>query len=70
MSTGQTLLQFPAFAEAVDNCDKVLRPLGLHIFDILTVKGEPIFTNILYSIVGITVMQVNKFFITVNKIYN
>ncbi|KAG7203855.1 hypothetical protein KM043_017909 [Ampulex compressa] len=55
---GEKLLKFPIFAEAIQNCDSVLKPRGLNIYEILTSKRKEVFDNILNSFVGIAAVQI------------
>lgn len=53
-------MRFPIFAKAIHKCDKVLKPHGIDIIDIITNKDKKIFDNILNSFVGIAAIQVWK----------
>lgn len=52
-------MRFPIFAKAIHKCDKVLKPHGIDIIDIITNKDKKIFDNILNSFVGIAAIQVD-----------
>lgn len=62
---GMDLLKIPIFAEAINKCDIILKPLGVDIKNILTNLSPGIFDNILHSFVGIAAVQV-----WINKIMN
>lgn len=55
---GKGLLDLPIFAETVERCDKVLRPKGLDIYDILTSDDATLFDDIVNAFVGIITIQV------------
>lgn len=55
---GEALMRFPIFAKAIHKCDKVLKPHGIDIVDIITNKDKKVFDNILNSFVGIAAIQV------------
>lgn len=55
---GKGLLDIPIFAETVERCDKVLRPKGLDIYDILTSDDTTLFDDIVNAFVGIITIQV------------
>ncbi|XP_046415450.1 fatty acid synthase-like isoform X1 [Neodiprion fabricii] len=55
---GENLLMIPAFAKTVRKCDKVLKPHGVDIVNILTNKDPKSFDNIIRSRVGITTIQI------------
>lgn len=56
--TGDALLQIPVFAEAINKCDRVLKPRGIDIVRIITEKDPKMFDNIVNSFVGIAAIQV------------
>lgn len=61
---GKGLLDIPVFANAIERCDKVLKPKGVDIYDILTSDDPTLFDNIVNAFVGIIAVQVrisNKF---------
>jgi len=55
---GADLMKLPIFANAINKCDNVLKPLGVNIKYILTSQDQQIFDNILNSFVGIAAIQV------------
>ncbi|XP_051160333.1 fatty acid synthase-like [Leptopilina boulardi] len=55
---GEALLQIPIFAQAIEKCDKVLKPRGIDIFRIITEKDPKMFDNIVNSFVGIAAIQI------------
>lgn len=55
---GRDLLKFPVFAAAIAKCDRVLRPKGIDIKEIITTSDPAVFDNILYCFVGIASIQV------------
>ncbi|XP_051160200.1 fatty acid synthase-like [Leptopilina boulardi] len=55
---GEALLQIPIFAQAIEKCDKVLKPKGIDIFRIITEKDPKMFDNIINSFVGIAAIQI------------
>ncbi len=55
---GKGLLDIPVFSQAVDRCDKVLRPRGIDIYHILTSDDHTLFNNIVHAFVGIITIQV------------
>lgn len=57
---GHELLEIPIFAEVVERSDKVLRPKGIDIYNILTSEDPSIFDNIVHSFVGIITIQVRN----------
>ncbi|KAJ8675796.1 hypothetical protein QAD02_011582 [Eretmocerus hayati] len=54
---GEALLRLPVFAEAIRQCDEILKPLKVDIYNILTSKDDTCYT-ILNSFVGITAVQI------------
>lgn len=52
------LMQFKPFRDAIDKCDKVYRPLGLDIKNIISSKDPETFNDILNSFVGIVACQI------------
>lgn len=63
---GQDLLKFPVFAAAIEKCDRVLRPKGIDIREIITTSDPAVFDNILYCFVGIAAIQVKLILKTYN----
>ncbi|XP_054279479.1 fatty acid synthase-like [Macrosteles quadrilineatus] len=55
---GKELMKIPEFASSIIRCDKVLRPKGLDIVDILSSDVATTFDNILNCFVGITAVQI------------
>lgn len=55
---GEGLLDLPIFADTVAKCDKVLKPKGIDIYEILTSDDPIIFSNILNAFIGIITIQV------------
>ena len=55
---GTDLMKLPVFANAINKCDIILKPLGVDIKYILTSQDPTIFDNILNSFVGIAAVQV------------
>ncbi|KAJ8667374.1 hypothetical protein QAD02_009036 [Eretmocerus hayati] len=55
---GNALLRISSFANTVQKCDEILRPVGVDIYQVLTSEDESTFENILNSFVGITVIQI------------
>ncbi len=56
---GQGLLDIPVFAKVVNECDKILRPKGIDIYEILLSDDPTIFDDIKNAFVGIITIQVN-----------
>lgn len=57
---GAQLLRIPIFAKAIEKCDRVLRPLGVDIMNVMTSLDPTVFDNIINSFVGISAIQVCK----------
>ena len=55
---GKGLLDIPVFANAIDRCDKVLKPRGVDVYNILTSEDPAIFDDIVNAFVGIIAVQV------------
>ncbi|CAH0727210.1 unnamed protein product, partial [Brenthis ino] len=55
---GETLMRIPIFNEAIQICDKALKPKGLDIIKIICDKDGTIFDNILHCFVGIAAIQI------------
>ncbi|KOB52382.1 Uncharacterized protein OBRU01_25989, partial [Operophtera brumata] len=55
---GVQLMRIPIFAAAILRCDKVLKPKGIDIVEIITSNDEKTFDNILNAFVGITAIQI------------
>ena len=55
---GKSLMRLPIFAESIKKCDRVLKPHGVDIYNILMNPDKTIFDNILNSFVGIAAVQV------------
>ncbi|XP_060835401.1 fatty acid synthase-like [Rhopalosiphum padi] len=55
---GIDLMKLPVFADAINKCDIILKPLGVDIKYILTSQDPTIFDNILNSFVGIAAVQI------------
>ncbi|XP_063896659.1 fatty acid synthase [Helicoverpa armigera] len=55
---GKELMRIPIFAAAIDRCDKILKPKGLDIVNIITNPDDTILENILYCFVGIAAIQI------------
>ncbi|CAH0727200.1 unnamed protein product, partial [Brenthis ino] len=55
---GEALMRIPIFNEAIQICDKVLKPKGLDIIKIICDKDDTIFDNILHCFVGIAAVQI------------
>ncbi|XP_072160070.1 fatty acid synthase-like [Bemisia tabaci] len=55
---GLQLLHVPVFRAAIERCDRVLKPRGIDIFEVLTSKDEAINDNIVHSFVAITSIQI------------
>lgn len=55
---GNGLLNIPIFANAIDRCDKVLRPKGIDIRRVLTSDDPALFDDIVNAFVGIIAVQV------------
>uniref|UniRef100_A0A2H8TDM0 Fatty acid synthase n=1 Tax=Melanaphis sacchari TaxID=742174 RepID=A0A2H8TDM0_9HEMI len=55
---GKDLMKLPLFADSINKCDSVLKPLGVDIKYILTTQDSKIFDNILNSFVGIAAIQI------------
>ncbi|XP_070169898.1 fatty acid synthase-like [Polyergus mexicanus] len=58
LNMGRALMKFPAFIKAVQNCDKILRPHGISVTDILTNKDKDIVDNIVNLFVGLIGLQI------------
>nr|XP_049699380.1 fatty acid synthase-like [Helicoverpa armigera] len=55
---GAELMRIPIFAAAIERCDKILKPKGLDIVDIITNPDDTILENILHCFVGIAAIQI------------
>ncbi|XP_046416456.1 fatty acid synthase-like isoform X1 [Neodiprion fabricii] len=55
---GQSLLQVPVFAKALQKCNSVLRSYGVDIFDIFNAKDLKSINNVTNSLVGTTAIQI------------
>ncbi|CAH0778233.1 unnamed protein product [Bemisia tabaci] len=55
---GLLLLHVPVFRAALERCDRVLKPRGIDIFEVLTSKDEAINDNIIHSFVAISSVQI------------
>ncbi|XP_043468912.1 fatty acid synthase-like [Leptopilina heterotoma] len=55
---GEALLKIPVFAEAINKCDRVLKPRGIDIVGIITENDPKMFDNIVNSFVGIAAIQI------------
>ncbi|XP_065222314.1 fatty acid synthase-like [Planococcus citri] len=55
---GNGLLDIPSFANAIERCDKVLKPKGVDIYNILTSDDPALFDDIVNAFVGIIAVQV------------
>ncbi|KAJ2951876.1 hypothetical protein O0L34_g4119 [Tuta absoluta] len=55
---GKQLMRIPTFAAAIERCDKVLKPRGLDIVNIICSPDKTMFDNILHSFVGIAAVQI------------
>ncbi|KAF9407985.1 hypothetical protein HW555_012170 [Spodoptera exigua] len=55
---GEQLMRIPIFAAAIERCDRVLKPKGLDIVDIISNPDKSMFDNILNSFVGIAAIQI------------
>lgn len=55
---GASLLRFPVFENAMKKCNAVLKPLGVHIFDILTSRNESNSMKLPNSLVGLAAVQI------------
>ncbi|XP_022162608.1 fatty acid synthase-like [Myzus persicae] len=58
LGMGTQLLRIPIFAKAIEKCDRVLRPLGIDIVNIITSLDSTLFDNIMNSFVGISAVQI------------
>ncbi|XP_025202615.1 fatty acid synthase-like [Melanaphis sacchari] len=58
LGMGAQLLRIPIFAQAIEKCDAILRPLGIDIVNIMTSLDPKLFDNILNSFVGISAIQI------------
>lgn len=54
---GTTLMNIPRFKESIDLSQKIMKPYGLDVIDILT-SPDNAFDNILHSFVGIAAIQI------------
>ena len=57
---GKDLLRIPVFAQVIDECNTILKPKGIDIFNILTTDDPTIFDDIIHSFVGIVAVQVSS----------
>lgn len=55
---GSHLMKLGIFADAINKCDSILKPLGVDIKNVLTSQDPKLFDNILNSFVGIAAIQV------------
>jgi len=55
-------MKLPIFADAINKCDRILKPRGVDIKSILTSLEAKTFDNILNSFVGIAAIQVRLLF--------
>ncbi|XP_045537637.1 fatty acid synthase-like [Papilio machaon] len=55
---GADLMNIPIFSAAIKKCHKVLEPKGVNIIDILTLKDQTIYDDIMNCFVGITAVQI------------
>jgi fatty acid synthase len=55
---GAHLMKLPVFAEAINKCQRVLKPKGVDVIDIITNPDPSTFDTILHSFVGIAAVQV------------
>ncbi|XP_045517124.1 fatty acid synthase-like [Pieris brassicae] len=55
---GTQLMRIPVFAAAIEKCQRVLKPKGIDIVDIITSPDKTTFDNILHSFVGIAAVQI------------
>ncbi|XP_028159018.1 fatty acid synthase-like [Ostrinia furnacalis] len=55
---GAQLMRIPIFSEAIQRCDKVLKPKGIDIVHVITSPDKTTFDNILHSFVGIAAIQI------------
>lgn len=56
---GKGLLDIPIFANAIERCDKVLKPNGVDVYKILTSEDPALFDDIVNAFVGIIAVQVS-----------
>ncbi|XP_063896661.1 fatty acid synthase-like [Helicoverpa armigera] len=55
---GIELMRIPVFAAAIERCDKVLKPKGVDIVNIITSTDKLVLDNILNCFVGIAAIQI------------
>uniref|UniRef100_A0A2A4K5B4 Ketosynthase family 3 (KS3) domain-containing protein n=1 Tax=Heliothis virescens TaxID=7102 RepID=A0A2A4K5B4_HELVI len=55
---GVQLMRIPIFAAAIERCDKVLKPKGVDIVNIITNTDKSVLDNILNCFVGIAAIQI------------
>lgn len=55
---GKDLMKVPIFSGVIEKCHEVLLPMGLNIKEIITKNDEKVFSNVLYSYVGIIAIEI------------
>jgi len=58
LKSGQNLLKFEVFVNAIRKCDVILKPYGINTMDVLTKLDEKVCKNALYTFIGIVAIQV------------
>ena len=62
---GRALMTLEPFYESIQRSDAVLRPYGVHLYDLLMVGDETVFEKTLNSFIGIAAIQVGSYMFTV-----
>ena len=57
---GRALMTLEPFYESIQRSDAVLRPYGVHLYDLLMVGDETVFEKTLNSFIGIAAIQVGS----------
>lgn len=55
---GSSMMEIPMFRASIERCQKVLKPYGLDLIQIITANDKTMFDNILHSFVGIAAIQI------------
>lgn len=57
-SMGKSLMTIPHFLNSITECHKLLQPLGVDLYKVLTSTDERVFDHIINSFVGIAAIQI------------
>ncbi|XP_050452236.1 fatty acid synthase-like [Cataglyphis hispanica] len=55
---GRALMKFPAFTNAIQKCDTILRPYNISVTDIIINKNKDIVDNVVHLFVGLIGLQI------------